>query len=174
MASELPTSWLALLFNLTSPVSPHRALSAGSRWFSPAYNYSQRLLPSPINTIANASCLIYFPGGFLGSSAGKKCRRPGFNPWVRKTPWQRERLPLQHSGLENSIDYIVMGSQRVGHDWETFTLAYFYLILQVSVGMLPPQRSPPDASTWLSLPSLGTSLSYHTSGCNNLFKSQCP
>ena len=107
MASELPTSWLALLFNLTSPVSPHRALSAGSRWFSPAYNYSQCLLPSPINTVAIASCLIYFPGGFLGGSAGKKCRRPGFNPWVRKTPWQRERLPLQHSGLENSIDYIV-------------------------------------------------------------------
>ena len=22
-----------------------------------------------------------------------QCRRPGFNPWVRKIPWRRERLP---------------------------------------------------------------------------------
>ena len=93
MASELPTSWLALLFNLTSLVSPHRALSAGPRWFSPAYNHSQHLLPSPINTVAIAYCLIYFPGDFPGGSTGKECGRPGFNPWVGKAPWQMERLP---------------------------------------------------------------------------------
>ena len=23
-----------------------------------------------------------------------QCRRPGFNPWVRKIPWRRERLPI--------------------------------------------------------------------------------
>ena len=22
-----------------------------------------------------------------------QCRRPGFNPWVRKIPWRKERLP---------------------------------------------------------------------------------
>ena len=22
-----------------------------------------------------------------------QCRRPGFNPWVRKIPWRRDRLP---------------------------------------------------------------------------------
>ena len=26
-------------------------------------------------------------------SAGKKCGRPGFDPWVGKIPWRRERLP---------------------------------------------------------------------------------
>ena len=35
--------------------------------------------------------------GFPCSSAGKRihlqCRRPGFDPWVRKIPWRRERLP---------------------------------------------------------------------------------
>ena len=31
--------------------------------------------------------------------------RPGFNPWVWNIPWRRERLPIQYSGLENSIDY---------------------------------------------------------------------
>jgi len=33
-----------------------------------------------------------------------QCRRPGFNPWVRKMPWRREWLPLQYSCLENSMD----------------------------------------------------------------------
>ena len=32
--------------------------------------------------------------GFPGGSSGKEsCRRPGFNPWVGKIPWRRERLP---------------------------------------------------------------------------------
>ena len=39
-----------------------------------------------------------------------QCRRPGFNPWVRKIPWRRERLPI--------------GSQRVGHNWATFTFTF--------------------------------------------------
>ena len=30
-----------------------------------------------------------FPCG----SVVKQCRRPGFNPWVGKIPWRRERLP---------------------------------------------------------------------------------
>ena len=43
----------------------------------------------------------------------------GFNPWVGKIPWRRERLPtpvsciilsiLQYPGLENSMDCIVHG-----------------------------------------------------------------
>ena len=45
-----------------------------------------------------------------------QCGRPGFNPWVGKIPWKRERLP-QYFGLENS-----MVSQRLGHDRVTFTL----------------------------------------------------
>ena len=45
--------------------------------------------------------------------------------WVRflvgKIPCRRDGNPLQYSGLEKSIDCISMGSQRVGHDWTTFT-----------------------------------------------------
>ena len=33
-------------------------------------------------------------------------RRPGFDPWVGKSPWRRERLPIPVSGLENSMDCI--------------------------------------------------------------------
>jgi len=27
----------------------------------------------------------------------------GFDPWVGKIPWRRERYPLQYPGLENSM-----------------------------------------------------------------------
>ena len=38
-----------------------------------------------------------------------QCGRPVFHPWVRKIPWRRESYPLQYSGLENSMDWIVHG-----------------------------------------------------------------
>jgi len=45
----------------------------------------------------------------------------GYCPWGRKESDTTERLhfhfhPLQYSGLENSMEYIVHGLQRVGHD----------------------------------------------------------
>ena len=33
----------------------------------------------------------------------------GFDPWVGKIPWKRERLPTPYSDLENSRDYTVHG-----------------------------------------------------------------
>ena len=62
------------------------------------------------------------------SSAGKEsacnaCRRPRFDSWVGKIPWRRARLPTppvfwpgEFHGL-----YSPWGSQRVRHDWATFT-----------------------------------------------------
>ena len=38
--------------------------------------------------------------------------RPGFNPWVGKISWRRERLSLQYSDLENSMDCIVHGVEK--------------------------------------------------------------
>ena len=35
-----------------------------------------------------------------------QCRRPGYNPWVGKIPWRRERYSLQYSGLQNSMHCI--------------------------------------------------------------------
>ena len=55
-------------------------------------------------------------------------RRPKFDPWVRKTPWRRECLPTpvflpgEFHGQRSLVRYIQsMGSQRIGHDWATFT-----------------------------------------------------
>ena len=46
--------------------------------------------------------------------------------WVRSLGWENslgkgKATPLQYSGLENSMTVQSMGSQRVGHDWVTFT-----------------------------------------------------
>ena len=35
--------------------------------------------------------------------------RPGFDPWVGKIPWRRERLPTPVFCLENPVDCIVHG-----------------------------------------------------------------
>ena len=32
----------------------------------------------------------HFPGGLDSKSICLQCRRPGFNPWVRKIPWRRK------------------------------------------------------------------------------------
>ena len=59
--------------------------------------------------------------GFPCGSAGKEsiCN-VGDLGW--EIPWRREWLPTPvFWALENSMDCMSMGSQRVGHDWETFT-----------------------------------------------------
>ena len=39
-----------------------------------------------------------------------------WEPWGGKILGEGRGYPLQYSGLENSMDYLYMGSQRVGHD----------------------------------------------------------
>ena len=39
----------------------------------------------------------------LPTSAGR-CKRPGFNPWVRKIPWRRAWQPHQYFCLKNPVD----------------------------------------------------------------------
>ena len=34
-----------------------------------------------------------------------QCRRPGFDPWVGRSPGEGKGYQLQYSGLENSMDY---------------------------------------------------------------------
>ena len=64
--------------------------------------------------------------GFSCSSAGKEsaCSVGDLSsiPGLGRLPGDGKGYPLQHSGLENSMDCIVStGWQRVGHEWATFT-----------------------------------------------------
>ena len=43
------------------------------------------------------------------------------------SPGEGNGNPLQYSGLENSMDCIVHGVTRVGHDWATFTYKHWYM-----------------------------------------------
>ena len=68
--------------------------------------------------------------GFLCGSAGKEsacnagdlCSISGFGRALGEV----KGYPLQYSGLENSLDCIGMGSQRVGHNSETLTFIECY------------------------------------------------
>ena len=91
--------------------------------------------PTPLGhhrALSWAPCVIYcsFPlaiyfihGSVHVSTLRLQCGGPGFNPWVGKVCWRRERLPTpvfwpgEFQGL-----YIPWGRKRVGHDWATLGL----------------------------------------------------
>ena len=67
--------------------------------------------------------------GFPCGSAGKEC---AWNigdlasiPGLGRSAGKGKDYPLQYSGLENSIDCKSMGSHRIRHNWETFTIIIF-------------------------------------------------
>ena len=58
--------------------------------------------------------------GFVCGSAGKESARNvgdlGLIPGLGRSPGEGKGYPLQYSGLENSMDCIVLGVTRVEHD----------------------------------------------------------
>ena len=56
-------------------------------------------LPTPV--------FLGFPGGSSGKESACNVGDLGSIPRLGRFPWRRERLPLQYSGLENSMDCIV-------------------------------------------------------------------
>ena len=49
--------------------------------------------------------LLGFPGSSISKESATQCRRPEFNPWVRKIPWRKkDGSPLLYSCLENPKD----------------------------------------------------------------------
>ena len=72
----------------------------------------------------------FFSEGFPGGSAGKEsaCNAGDLDSILGgRPPREGNGYPFQYSGLENSMDYST-GSQRVGHDWATFTSSVNNLI----------------------------------------------
>ena len=72
-----------------------------------------------------------FPGGSVVRTSlpyigrYRRYRRHGFNPWVRKIPWQRKMaihssiLAWEMPGKEEPGGLRSLESQRAGHDWVT-------------------------------------------------------
>ena len=57
-----------------------------------------------------------FPCGSAGKESTGNAGNLGLIPGLGRFPGEGKNYPLQYSGLENSMDCIVMGLQRVGHD----------------------------------------------------------
>ena len=53
-----------------------------------------------------------------------QCGRPGFDPCLGRSIGEGKGYLLQYSGLENYMDCIPMGSQRVRHNWVTFPFTF--------------------------------------------------
>ena len=69
--------------------------------------------------MVNSNC---FPGSSAGQESSCNGADPGWIPGLERSPGEGNGYPLQYSGLENSIQS--MGSQRVRHDWATFTFTF--------------------------------------------------
>ena len=61
-----------------------------------------------------------FPCGLAGKESACNVGSLGSIPGLGRSPGEGKGYPLQYSGLENSMDCIFHGSQRIGHDWATF------------------------------------------------------
>ena len=125
-------------------ITLHACVLTSSLLMAPAITTLKTMVQIKINS---KWTLTYFQG-FLYNSAGKastwKAGDPGSIPASGRSPGKGNSYPFQYSGLENSMDYIVMGSQRVGHNWVTFTFTlrssrpktrpfYASLLLQVAL-----------------------------------------
>ena len=63
--------------------------------------------------------------GFPGNSAGKECGRPGFDPWVGKIPWRRERLPAPVFWPGESQGLYSPWGRKESDTTEQFSLSHF-------------------------------------------------
>ena len=76
----------------------------------------------PMSPMAPTSQADSVPLSHWGSP---QCRRPGFNPWIRKFPWRREWLltpvflPEKAHGQRSLAGYCPWLCKRVGHNWAT-------------------------------------------------------
>ena len=81
--------------------------------------------------------LIYLLQGFPGGSAGKESAHNagglGSIPGLGRSPGEGKGYPLQYSGLENSMDYIVLGaakSQTRLSDFHLLPITKFLFIVE--------------------------------------------
>ena len=87
-------------------------------WFDPWVGkipWRRDRLPTPV--------FLGFPCGPAGKESAYSARDLGLILGLRKSPREGTGYPLQYLGLENSMDCIVHGGRRVGHDTERVSLS---------------------------------------------------
>ena len=78
-----------------------------------------------------------FPCGSAGKESACNAGDLGSIPGLERSPGEGKGYPLQYSGLENSMDCIVHGAQRVRHNWETFTFKQLKQKIAKRIGTHP-------------------------------------
>ena len=69
--------------------------------------------------MANSRVLSHiggFPGGLAGKESAYNAGGPSLIPGLGRSPGESNSYSLQYSGLENSMDCVVHGVKRVGHN----------------------------------------------------------
>ena len=99
------------------------------RWkFTARIFWNNRVSQKHTTFWVEATDLVGFPSDSDGKSIYLQCRRPGFDPWVRKIPWRRKWQPTPSTvawkipWMEETGGLESMQSQRVRHDWATSPL----------------------------------------------------
>ena len=67
----------------------------------------------------NTNILKGFPGSSVGKKSACNAGDLGLIPGLGRSPGEGKGYPLQYFGLENSMDCIVHGVARVGHNLAT-------------------------------------------------------
>ena len=97
-------------FYLSSQDFPHSSVgeesvcNAGRPWFDPwvgKIRWRRDRLPTPV--------FLGFPCGSAGKESACNVGDLGSTPGLGRSPGEGKVYPFQHSGLENSMDYIVCG-----------------------------------------------------------------
>ena len=88
--------------------------------------------------------LLGFPGGSDGKESARNVRYPGLTPGSRGSPGAGKGYPLQHSGLENSMNCIVRG---VAKSWTRLNDFHFQAVCLLRTVF-------PNPHLWLSNPEL--------------------
>ena len=68
-----------------------------------------------------------FPGSSDVKESACNVGDLGSIPGLGRSPGEQKCYPLQYSGLENSMDCIVHGLAKIGHNWATFTSLHTHI-----------------------------------------------
>ena len=83
-------------------------------------------------TFIHSASMVGFPGGLVGKESA--CNEGDLDsiPGLGRSPGAGNSYPLQYSGLENSMDYIVLGMAKSRTRLSDFHFPYLHLAERVA------------------------------------------